>query len=64
MDLRDAIPRLLETGPVEPGAEDRVTLLSYSDDILVFRVAEVSATEAALLVVNMAWRGTIGDPHQ
>ncbi|CDM28284.1 hypothetical protein DTO013E5_3814 [Penicillium roqueforti] len=56
MDLRDAIPRLLETGPVEPGAEDRVTLLSYSDDILIFRVADANATEDALLVVNMAWR--------
>ncbi|KAJ6181325.1 hypothetical protein N7519_011786 [Penicillium mononematosum] len=58
MDLRDAIPRLLETDVVEPDAGDRVTLLSYSDDILVFRVAEVSATEDALLVVNMAWRET------
>ncbi|KXG46623.1 uncharacterized protein PGRI_054790 [Penicillium griseofulvum] len=58
MDLRDVIPRLLETDPVGPDAADRVTLLSYSDDILVFRVAEMNATEDALLVVNMAWRET------
>ncbi|CAI7659765.1 unnamed protein product [Penicillium glandicola] len=58
MDLREVIPRLLGTGPVELDAADRVTLLSYSDDILVFRVADVNATEDALLVVNMAWRET------
>ncbi|KAJ5404756.1 hypothetical protein N7465_006040 [Penicillium sp. CMV-2018d] len=61
MDLREVIPRLLETGPVEPGVEDRVTLLSYCDDILVFRVADINAIEDALLVVNMAWRETHQD---
>ncbi|CRL22419.1 Cyclin-like F-box [Penicillium camemberti] len=64
MDLREAIPRLLETGPVEPGVEDRVTLLSYCDDILVFRVADINATEDALLAVNMAWRETHQDKRR
>ncbi|KAJ5687031.1 hypothetical protein N7536_009650 [Penicillium majusculum] len=64
MDLREVIPQLLETGPVEPGVEDRVTLLSYCDDILVFRVADISATEDALLVVNMAWRQTHQDKRR
>ncbi|KAF4769993.1 hypothetical protein HAV15_012004 [Penicillium sp. str.  len=64
MDLREVIPQLLEAGPVEPGVEDRVTLLSYCDDILVFRVADISATEDALLVVNMAWRQTHQDKRR
>ncbi|KAG0153573.1 hypothetical protein PDIDSM_2227 [Penicillium digitatum] len=58
LDLREVIPRLPPTGPVEPGAEDRVTLLNYCDNILVFRVADLNATEDALLVVNLAWRKT------
>jgi hypothetical protein len=56
MDLREVVPRLLETDPVGPEAADRVTLLSYSDDILVFRVADTNAIEDTLFAVNMAWR--------
>lgn len=56
IDLRDILPRLLKTDPGGPDATDQVTLLSYSDDILVFRVAHVNATEDTLIVVNMAWR--------
>lgn len=57
MDLRDAVPRLMDDDDWDPDAANRVTLLSYSDDILVFRVAgEGNATEDTLVAVNMAWR--------
>ncbi|KAJ5793444.1 hypothetical protein N7457_000043 [Penicillium paradoxum] len=58
IDLRQAIPKLMNTGPVGPDVADRVTLLSYSDDILVFKVADddEDATDATLFAVNMAWR--------
>ncbi|KAJ5367761.1 hypothetical protein N7541_001702 [Penicillium brevicompactum] len=51
LDLTQVLPHPLHTaGPVPA---DNVTLLSYSDDILVFQVTGVSATEDALFVIDM-----------
>ncbi|CAG7925589.1 unnamed protein product [Penicillium olsonii] len=51
VDLTRLLPRLLSTAQSE--STDNVTLLSYADHILVFRVADVSATEDALFVIDM-----------
>ncbi|KAJ5347386.1 uncharacterized protein N7506_000639 [Penicillium brevicompactum] len=51
LDLTQVLPHPLHTaGPVPA---DNVTLLSYSDDTLVFQVTGVSATEDALFVIDM-----------
>jgi hypothetical protein len=36
-----------------PDSADNISLLSFSDDILVFRVADVTATEDALIVIDV-----------
>ncbi|KAJ5135032.1 uncharacterized protein N7515_004310 [Penicillium bovifimosum] len=55
IDLRHLIPQL-RGSPVGLEAADLVTLLSYSDDILVFRVADTYTTEGTLFAVNMGWQ--------
>ncbi|CAG7989227.1 unnamed protein product [Penicillium salamii] len=57
LDLTQLLPPSFSTAG--PETTDNVTLLSYDDDILVIRVADVSSTEDALFVIDMRRRSSM-----
>ncbi|KAJ5561271.1 hypothetical protein N7535_004262 [Penicillium sp. DV-2018c] len=53
VDLRLYVEAMRGGDPVPPEVTDRISLLSYSDDILVFRVPDSNVMEDRLYVIKM-----------